>query len=264
MSADPWVAVEATIRRSKKMTALPNDSARWGFIVALGECKLLYQSGGMTPGQWSEQMGRFARYLRDYIAVGLVHQAPFECADARCMRGRRPFPDGWLVIHDWPVYQREHSLRQRRYRDAQSDVRSDAPSDVRSDADDDALSRGRTGAVPVPPVHVSGQVSPLGEPYPVSADDPEGPVLSWLASQGVGIAPDGGGFHRKVVMLVERYGQQRTREALGRCIASGARGARAVVFGAENLLDPVPSANGAPKPRKGYMPRQEDLDALAG
>ena len=130
---DPWVAIEATIRRSRKMTALPNDTARYGFIVALGECKLLYQSGAFTPGQWAELLGRYARYLTDYTSAGLVHEAPAYCAEPDCMRSRGPFPDGYVVVHNWPRYQREHAARQAAYEartDAGTDVRSDVVTDV--------------------------------------------------------------------------------------------------------------------------------------
>lgn len=257
---DPWVAVEATIRKSTKMVGLPSDSARWGFIVALGEAKLYGRQGSISPAQWPELMGRFSRYLDDYIAVGLIHRMPDWCRDRACMKARGPFPDGRLVIHHWPTYQREHARRQAEYEARLADVETDAATDVLTDADTDIPSRALSPSPVVVPV-----TNPRPrEPYQVADDGPEGPVLSWLATQGIGIAPDGGGFHRKLVMLVERHGSERTRTALSDAIAQGARGARAVVFGAENLIDPPPSKNGqASTPRKGYMARQEDLDALA-
>lgn len=91
-------------------------------------------------------------------------------------------------------------------------------------------------------------------------DGPEGPVLSWLAGRGIGIAPTGSGFHRKLVLLVGRHGAERVTEALASAMSAGARGERAVVFGAENLLDPVPSAKAATTPKpKGFQPDPEEV-----
>src|SRR5690348_6928036 len=116
----PWVAVAADVRRSDKLAALPSDTARWGWLVLLGEAKLLRRQGSFSPGQWSEVMGRYAKYLPDYITTGLVHRAPTFCdADhiAACLRGRGPFSKDTLVVHDWPKHQREHAVRQQRYRE---------------------------------------------------------------------------------------------------------------------------------------------------
>lgn len=257
--ADPWVAVKATIRKSDGIVALPNDSARWGFIVALGETKLYGRQGSMTPEQWPELMGRFARYLDDYIRAGLVHRMPSWCHDRACMRGRGPFDDGRLVIHQWPAHQREHARRQAEYEQRLTDAPTDGWTDAGTDVGLTSIHAG-AGALSPSPVVVPVINPRPGEPYQVADDGPEGPVLSWLAQRGIGIAPTGSGFHRKLVLLVERHGTDRVTEALASAMAAGARGERAVVFGAENLLDPVPSAKGAPAPRpKGYQPDPEEV-----
>lgn len=132
------------------MTALPSDAARYGWIVALGEAKLLQRSGSFTPGQWREVMGRHARYLKDYTSVGLLHVAPQSCDESRCRRGRGDWEPDTLVIHDWPVYQREHAVRQSNYRDARTDKKSDTESDGRSDTESDTPSRALSGVVSQP------------------------------------------------------------------------------------------------------------------
>lgn len=233
---EPWVAVEATIRRSPKMTGLPNDTARYGWIVALGEAKLLQRSGAFLPGQWEEVMGRYTRHKAEYVAAGLLHVTPCVCPETKCMRGRGPYPDGTLVVHKWGVYQREHAVRQANYLSRQSDAESDALSDVESDAESDALSRA------VSPVHSPVSSTNLRDGYQVP-DDPgdEFPVLEWMAQNGAAVAANGNGFHRRIVVMVGRYGAERVRRAMADVMAGGAKGDRALIFGAENLLDPIPS-----------------------
>lgn len=261
---EPWVAVEATIRRSPKMTGLPNDTARYGWVVALGEAKLLQRGGAFLPGQWEEVMGRYSRHKAEYVAAGMLHVAPVACSEPRCMRGRGPFPEGSLVIHKWGVYQREHALRQDHYRnrrDGLSDAESDALSDVESDAESDALSRA------VSPVYSPESLPNPRDGYQVP-DDPgdEFPVLSWMAQNGAAVAANGNGFHRRIVVMVGRYGADRVCRAMADVMAGGAKGDRALIFGAENLLDPIPSGKPA-KPEvigKGGVSAEEAERAFGG
>lgn len=143
----PWIAVQADVRSNAKLTELPNDTARYGYFVALGEAKLHGRKGSLTPGQWRELMGRFARYQGAYVDRGLLHIAPDYCqgeSRERCLRGRGPFEPGTIVIHDWPEHQREHAVRQASYRHKKrhsGDGDSDPPSDVGSDVGSDISSR---------------------------------------------------------------------------------------------------------------------------
>lgn len=241
---EPWVAVEATIRRSPKMTGLPNDTARYGWIVALGEAKLLQRGGAFLPGQWEEVMGRYTRHKAEYVAAGLLHVTPCVCPEPKCMRGRGPYPDGTLVVHKWGVYQREHALRQANYLARLNDADSDAPSDVESDSESDSLSRALS------PVHSPESSTVPRDGYQMPGDDgDEYPVLSWLSSHDVTIPPNGNGFHRRIVVMVGRFGSERVRQAMAAAMASGAKGDRAIVFGAENLLDPVPGTKPVTAPK---------------
>lgn len=257
---DPWVAIEATVRRNGKLASLPSDVARWGWVVMLGEAKLLRRAGTFTPAQWPEAMGRFARYLDAYLSAGLLHRAPRYCDQEHqrtCLRGRGPFPAGTLVIHEWPSHQREHAVRQAVYRsksDADSDVRSDAGSDAGSDARSDGGSDISSRALS-PSLSMS-RSSPNGEePYQGGADpadvlsswpngegsgesDPEWPIMQWLARDHHVAIRDGGGYHVRLVRLVEAHGAARVRAAIQRCIDEGSKGERALIFGAENVLDP--------------------------
>jgi hypothetical protein len=100
---------------------------------------------------------------------------------------------------------------------------------------------------------------------PAPADDgSEYPVLAWLSQQGVTIPPTGNGFHRRVVVLVERYGPEKVRQAMAGAMAAGAKGDRSIVFGAENLLDPPPTGKAAPQ-GKGFNPSSSEAwDAFGG
>jgi len=98
----------------------------------------------------------------------------------------------------------------------------------------------------------------------VGDDEPEYPVLAWLASRGVAIAPSGNGFHRKVVAMVEKYGPDRVKDAMAEAMAAGAKMDKAVVFGAANLLDPTPSGKPAAKTGKGLGPDMAEVNRAFG
>lgn len=251
--SDPWVAVEATIRRSAKMAALPNDTARYGFIVALGECKLLARQGSMTPEQWPELMGRFARYLKDYVSVGLVHLMPAWCGDRACMRGRGPFPDGRLVIHNWPTYQREHARRQAEYEQRLTDGPDDARTDVVTDVTTDTPSRGGTGAVAVPVV-VDVSTGEIREPYQVGDDRPDESdvLLAWLMRTHRVVVRPGGGWHVRVMNWFSQGAtMERAKAALDDAVADGNRLDGQVIPAAEDILFPRRQARPeSPKERR--------------
>lgn len=108
---DPWVAIDATFRRNPKIAGLPSDSARYGWLVVLGEAKLLRRHGTFTRNQWRECAGRFWKFLPNYIAAGLIHEGRALCSEDvrdRCLEGRAEFvADNVLLVHDWPAHQRE-------------------------------------------------------------------------------------------------------------------------------------------------------------
>lgn len=103
---DPWVAVDATIRKNRKMTDLPSDTARWGWIAVLGEAKLQRPAGWFASRcHAQEALGRFGRYLEDYVDVGLLEPASHLCP---ACRGHFPeLPKDALLVHDWWRHQRD-------------------------------------------------------------------------------------------------------------------------------------------------------------
>jgi len=110
---DPYVAVDATIRKNAKLAALPSDSARLGWIyVGLGEAKLQRPAGRFASrAHWEEVAGRFGKYLRDYLAVCLIEEAPRLCD--RCRQAWGQLPAGTLVVHDWRRHQSDPGAADR-------------------------------------------------------------------------------------------------------------------------------------------------------
>lgn len=277
--AEPWVAIVATVRRNEKLTALPSDTARWGFIVALGEAKLLYRQGTFTPGQWAELMGRYARLLPEYIRVGLIHVAPQSCDvehRAACLRGRGPFPAGTLVIHDWPRHQREHAARQSGYRsrvgrgdgpsDVGSDVGSDVSRDVGSDANSDVPSRAlshvtvsTTKSMRIHTGGVGGESSAGGDVWDVAL------LVEELTGRPWSYGP-GSRIHETLAADVLALGTD-TLTAAYRAVVTEANGrpldAAGVVFGAHKRLYAIPEA---PRTRKakGLLPSSEEVNRAFG
>jgi len=78
-------------------------------------------------------------------------------------------------------------------------------------------------------------------------DEPEWPVLSYLASVGAAVDPNGNGIHRKVVDLVRRRGAPAVLAALEESHRNDPKASgRQLVFGAENSLDrPLAKASGS-------------------
>jgi hypothetical protein len=141
----PAVLVEATVSGNAKLAALPSDSARLGyFYVVLGKAK----TSEPVPGQFASRIhfrelaGRFARYVDDYVDVGLLEVAPKLCARCTARWSSMPPRRGVLVVHDWHEHQYDPRKieRQREYEDRQKAAQSDAVSDEVSDAQSDAVS----------------------------------------------------------------------------------------------------------------------------
>jgi 5-methylcytosine-specific restriction endonuclease McrA len=101
---EPWVKVKIGARRSGKIAALPGDSARLGYFYLLLEAKVQRRMG-VFDGRphFAEVMGRFGRFLPDYICAGLVHEAPALCP---ACSDRFEVADGCVVVHDFLREQR--------------------------------------------------------------------------------------------------------------------------------------------------------------
>lgn len=234
---------------SRKHADLPNDTARWGWVVVLGLAKLLRPAGQFASRQhWRQVVGRFARYLDDYIRVGLLEEAPDLCDDCRSTRHYGDVRPGSLIFHDWHVHQREHAVRQAVYRQSLEADMSDASSDVLGDSSSDnssrALSRvnglGRS---------VEGGVG--GDPLPA--------VEVWLARQRAAVVP-GSTTHRDLARLVDQHGSEAVISAMG-SLPTPLHDAAQYVYGARKLLNPIP---GAPRrqPPKGAAHSQEEIDRV--
>lgn len=74
----------------------------------------------------------------------------------------------------------------------------------------------------------------------LGTEDAEWPVMVWLANQKAFIEPNGGRLHQRVSRLVDKHGAQkviRTMAELGEGLE-----ANQYVLGADNALNPIPSA----------------------
>jgi hypothetical protein len=152
----PAVLVEATVKGNGKLADLPSDSARLGFFyVVLGDAKLAAPVPGQftSRGQFKEVAGRFARYLDDYVKVGVLEVAPRLCARCKARWSAMPPKSGAMVVHDWHEHQYDPRKieRQREYEDRQRADQlsiSDAVSDGQSDGVSDRVSDRVSDAIP--------------------------------------------------------------------------------------------------------------------
>lgn len=130
MAREPWVKVKIGARRSAKLAQLPSDSARLGYFYLLLEAKV-QRDMGVFEGRahFVDVMGRFGRYVPDYLRVEVLHEAPVKCAECRDRYGalRR----GQLVVHDFLREQRDPTAADRMagYRERWRDDHSDGGSD---------------------------------------------------------------------------------------------------------------------------------------
>lgn len=253
-SRKPWIKVDADADESDKLAGLPNHNARWGWFRMMCRAKTQRRMGVFAgQGHLRQLLGTEGRYVPDMVRAGLLHVWPTDCG--RCASDYLgDVLDGEIVVHDYRREQRDptNADRQAGYRDR------NAVSNGESNGTVTALSRALS-----PSPSMSPSETLVREPYQVGDDGAEYPVLAWLASQKVGITP-GSGFHRRIVLMVERFGPEKVRQAMAAAMADGARGDRAVVFGAENRLDPIRAAT-TPKPGKGFNPTSDEAwDAFGG
>lgn len=73
-----------------KMAALPNDTARWGWLLTLCEAKEQRKPGTFASERhYRHVLARHGRFLPDYVRAGLMDKAE----------------DGSLAVHDWQRHQ---------------------------------------------------------------------------------------------------------------------------------------------------------------
>ncbi len=85
-----WITVDTKLGKHPKMAALPNDAARYGWLLTLCEAKEQSRAGTFaTANHFAHVMGRHGRFLDAYIKAGLLDNGP----------------DGTLLVHDWQRHQ---------------------------------------------------------------------------------------------------------------------------------------------------------------
>lgn len=68
-----WIRVSALLPLNKKVVALPSDGSRFAWIAALCAGKFCEQAGTWeSEAQWREAMGKRARWMDEFIRVGLL------------------------------------------------------------------------------------------------------------------------------------------------------------------------------------------------
>ncbi len=162
---EPWFKVKVGVIASDKIGALPNDSARWGWVKVLAEAKTQRRVGLFaSTSHVAEVIGRQGRFIPQYVTVGLLHVAP-----AMCERCRDDYDDalpGEVVVHDYRREQRDptNADRQAEFRNGprNGDRNGDrnapltrAEDDGDSDGDYERGSVGRTSSPS------SGEARPL-------------------------------------------------------------------------------------------------------
>lgn len=89
-------------------------------------------------------------------------------------------------------------------------------------------------------------------------DEPEWPVLSWLACVNAPVQPNGSGYHVELVKLVERQGAVKVLAAMKSRYAAGDRTARQLIYGAANVLEPI--AREQAKPAGGHTRTEKEAE----
>lgn len=128
---EPWVKVKIGVRRSGKLASLPSDSARLGYFYVLTEAKVQRHMGVFdNRAHFTEVLGRFGRWLPDYLRVGLVHEAPALCDE--CTKRNPRVKDAEIVVHDFQREQRDptNAERQATYRETHRNGTSNSGGDA--------------------------------------------------------------------------------------------------------------------------------------
>lgn len=281
MGRVPWVAIDAGIRTSPKLAALPSDSARLGWLyIGLGEAKLQRPAGRFASrAHWAEVAGRFARYLPSYLAVGLLEEAPELCD--RCRAAWGELPAGTLVVHDWQRHQRDPTgaVRVAALRDRRSSNGDVTPETRQRNAvrngDVTAERRRGNGAV-TPDSRARGMTETETETYvsteleradsslggaarangAVHDDDPLLGVRGWLSQRRADIDP-GGRPAIELARLVDRHGAEAVIAAMA-SLPGPLTDGRQFVYGAAKALAPIPDVR---RPVKGFQRSADEVAA---
>lgn len=216
-----WIAVDCDLFDHPKMVELlPNDSARYGWIVTLSKAKRQRNAGTFASAKhFAHVLGKYGRFVNDYIKAGLLDKAE----------------DGTLAIHDWRKHQWAASKARLRDDDGETPSGPDVDTgETPSGTSEDS----RAGNAVLSSLSVG--VTSLGVGYGegVGSDDPEWAAMVWLAEHRASIS-EGSKLHLRLIRLVEKHGVQsviRSMASLGTDLE-----ANQYILGADNALNPIPT-----------------------
>lgn len=183
-----WITVDTDLPDHAKMAALPNDTARWGWLVTLCKAKQQRKPGTFAnANHFRHVMGRHARFLEAYKKAQLLDQGEGDT----------------LQVHDWRKHQWAVSKAQQR---ETSDGHQE-DMDETSGGHQEDISRAVSVRVPVGVVSSTEGVQ--GEPDAAVA-----------FQQRTGQFP-GSTFLRWLNELSEAHGEGRLSEAIGKTPMTG-------------------------------------------
>lgn len=204
-----WIAVDAELPNHAKMALLPNDAARWGWIVTLCEAKVQRKPGTFASERhFCHVLARHGRFLPDYIKAGLIDQGD----------------DGSLAVHDWQKHQWAAAKA------AQRETPAGHSEDIARTFDGQKQDASRAVSVPV-------LVGTSTEGGPGGTD--EAAVFAFIAQHGAFIRPDSG-YGIRLLGLIERRGATTVLAKATALAASGPHSDRQWTFGLERALEDVP------------------------
>lgn len=259
----PWWRIDCDTDESDKLARLPNDSARWAWFRVGCRAKTQRRMGVFAGTEHlATLLGRHGRYIPDLIRVGSVHVWPDACD--RCTDDYTGEAEaGDLVVHDYRRKQSDPTaaVRQSRHRVVTASSRD-------SHGDSHAIVTPVSRALSQSPSQSPSREA-IDEPYQVGGAGIEEPYATLEELTRYPVQRFEPSAIRTVDALVDRRGVDAVLAA-ARSVAAGLDpqppAPWPLVAAIRNHLEPIANGarTGAPKPRKGYMPRQEDLDALAG
>lgn len=112
---DPHVLISCRVSENPKIIDLPNDRARWGWVILMGKAKLQRPPGRFASLRVAAAvLGDHRRFLDDYLRVGILEPETNLCADCALVippDDRRP--EG-VAVHDWTANQSRTQRWRRR------------------------------------------------------------------------------------------------------------------------------------------------------
>jgi hypothetical protein len=214
-----WIALDCDLFDHPKMVDLPSDSARYGWIVTLSKAKRQRNAGSFASTKhFSHVMGKFGKFADTYVKAGLLEKAD----------------DGSLTIHDWRKHQ--WAASKAKIREDEGETSGGLNVDI-----EETLSGSKEDSRAGSAVPVLNSSSSKGV---VKGDDdePEFPLVQWLAKHGSYVTP-GNGYHRHLITAVERHGAPAILRMFDKLSRAGVvdGDTKGFVFGATDALNPRPN-----------------------